>query len=63
MSLQLGDVARDIGQRGVHRLGRSRVYAASRAGLISLARTLSGKLIGCGMCGNLISPGPVTTPI
>ncbi len=41
----------------------SSVYAASKAGLISLARTLSGELIGRGIRVNAISPGPVTTPI
>lgn len=41
----------------------SSVYAASKAGLISLARTLSGELIGRGVRFNAISPGPVTTPI
>ncbi len=41
----------------------SSVYAASKAGLISLARTLSGELIGRGIRVNAISPGPVATPI
>jgi NAD(P)-dependent dehydrogenase (short-subunit alcohol dehydrogenase family) len=41
----------------------SSVYAASKAGLISLARTLSGELIGRGIRVNAISPGPVTTPL
>jgi NAD(P)-dependent dehydrogenase (short-subunit alcohol dehydrogenase family) len=41
----------------------SSVYAASKAGLLSLARTLSGELIGRGIRVNAISPGPVTTPI
>jgi NAD(P)-dependent dehydrogenase (short-subunit alcohol dehydrogenase family) len=41
----------------------SSVYAASKAGLISLARTLSGELIGRGIRVNAISPGPVSTPI
>jgi len=41
----------------------SSVYAASKAGLISLARTLSGELIGRGIRVNAVSPGPVTTPI
>ncbi|MFC5472806.1 SDR family oxidoreductase [Paraherbaspirillum soli] len=41
----------------------SSVYAATKAGLISLARTLSGELISRGIRVNAISPGPVTTPI
>ncbi len=39
------------------------VYAASKAALITLARTLSGELVGRGIRVNAISPGPVTTPI
>lgn len=39
------------------------VYAATKAALISLARTLSGELIGRGIRANVVSPGPVTTPI
>jgi NAD(P)-dependent dehydrogenase (short-subunit alcohol dehydrogenase family) len=41
----------------------SSLYAASKAGLLSLARTLSGELIGRGIRVNAISPGPVSTPI
>lgn len=41
----------------------SSVYAASKAGLISLARTLSGELIGRGIRVNAVSPGPVSTPL
>ena len=41
----------------------SSLYAASKAGLISLARTLSGELIGQGIRFNVISPGPISTPI
>ncbi len=44
-------------------MANSSVYAASKAGLISLARTLSGELIGRGIRVNVISPGPVTTPL
>lgn len=39
------------------------VYAASKAALISMARTLSGELIGRGIRVNTISPGPVVTPL
>ncbi|PYS92560.1 MAG: short-chain dehydrogenase [Acidobacteria bacterium] len=41
----------------------SSVYAASKAALITLARTLSAELVGRGIRVNAISPGPVTTPI
>jgi NAD(P)-dependent dehydrogenase (short-subunit alcohol dehydrogenase family) len=39
------------------------VYAASKAALRSLARTLSADLVDRGIRVNAISPGPVTTPI
>jgi NAD(P)-dependent dehydrogenase (short-subunit alcohol dehydrogenase family) len=39
------------------------VYGASKAALLSLARTLSGELIGRGIRVNTISPGPITTPL
>ena len=39
------------------------VYAATKAGLLSLARTLSGELIGRGIRVNAVSPGPVSTPL
>jgi NAD(P)-dependent dehydrogenase (short-subunit alcohol dehydrogenase family) len=41
----------------------SSVYAASKAALISMARTLSGELVERGIRVNAISPGPVSTPI
>jgi NAD(P)-dependent dehydrogenase (short-subunit alcohol dehydrogenase family) len=41
----------------------SSLYAATKAGLLTLARTLSGELIGRGIRVNAISPGPVATPI
>ncbi|HET6606214.1 MAG TPA: SDR family oxidoreductase [Rhodopila sp.] len=41
----------------------SSIYAASKAALVSLARTLSGELIGRGIRVNAISPGPVATPL
>lgn len=41
----------------------SSVYAATKAGLISLARTLSGELIGRGVRVNAVSPGPIATPL
>jgi NAD(P)-dependent dehydrogenase (short-subunit alcohol dehydrogenase family) len=39
------------------------VYAASKAALVSLAKTPSGELIGRGIRTNVVSPGPVTTPL
>jgi NAD(P)-dependent dehydrogenase (short-subunit alcohol dehydrogenase family) len=44
-------------------MANSSVYAASKAALISLARTLSADLVGRNIRVNAISPGPVTTPI
>lgn len=44
-------------------LAGSSAYAASKAGLASLARTLSGELANRGVRVNAISPGPVDTPI
>jgi NAD(P)-dependent dehydrogenase (short-subunit alcohol dehydrogenase family) len=41
----------------------SSVYAASKAALISFAKTLSAELIGRGVRVNVVSPGPVTTPL
>jgi NAD(P)-dependent dehydrogenase (short-subunit alcohol dehydrogenase family) len=41
----------------------SSVYALTKAGLVSLARTLSGELIGRGIRVNAVSPGPVATPL
>ncbi|MET0647498.1 MAG: SDR family oxidoreductase [Pyrinomonadaceae bacterium] len=44
-------------------LPNSSVYSASKAALLSLARTLSADLIGRGIRVNAVSPGPVETPI
>jgi NAD(P)-dependent dehydrogenase (short-subunit alcohol dehydrogenase family) len=41
----------------------SSVYAASKAALITLARTLSAELVGRGIRVNAVSPGPVVTQI
>jgi NAD(P)-dependent dehydrogenase (short-subunit alcohol dehydrogenase family) len=41
----------------------SSVYAASKAALLSLARTLSGEFVERGIRVNAISPGPVSTPL
>lgn len=53
----MGSVSAHIG------MPTSSVYAAAKAGLISLARTLSGELVSRGIRINTVSPGPVTTPI
>ena len=39
------------------------VYAATKAALISLARTISGELISRGIRVNAVSPGPIATPL
>jgi NAD(P)-dependent dehydrogenase (short-subunit alcohol dehydrogenase family) len=41
----------------------SSVYGATKAALLSLARTLSGELIDRGIRVNAVSPGPITTPL
>jgi len=39
------------------------VYAATKAAMVSLVRTLSGELISRGIRVNAISPGPISTPL
>ena len=39
------------------------VYAASKAGLRAVARTLAVELVGQGILVNMVSPGPTETPI
>lgn len=39
------------------------IYAASKAALISFAKTLSAELIPLGVRVNVASPGPITTPL
>ncbi|WP_118185319.1 SDR family oxidoreductase [Paraburkholderia phosphatilytica] len=41
----------------------SSVYAASKAALITFAKTLSSELLPRGIRVNVVSPGPVTTPL
>jgi len=41
----------------------SSVYAASKAALISLAKTLSAELLPQGVRVNVVSPGPIATPL
>jgi NAD(P)-dependent dehydrogenase (short-subunit alcohol dehydrogenase family) len=51
-----GSVSAHIG------LPQSSIYGASKAGLLSLARTLSGEFIARGIRVNGLSPGPTETP-
>ena len=44
-------------------MANSSVYAASKAALISMAKTLSSELLSRGIRVNVISPGPVQTPL
>lgn len=39
------------------------IYAASKAAVVSLARTLSAELVGRGIRVNVVSPGPTSTPL
>jgi NAD(P)-dependent dehydrogenase (short-subunit alcohol dehydrogenase family) len=39
------------------------VYGATKAALLSLARTLSGELLSRGIRVNAVSPGPISTPL
>lgn len=41
----------------------SSVYAATKAALLSFAKTFSGELISRGIRVNAISPGPIATPL
>jgi NAD(P)-dependent dehydrogenase (short-subunit alcohol dehydrogenase family) len=41
----------------------SSVYAATKASLLSLVRTMTGELIGRGIRLNAVSPGPIETPM
>ena len=41
----------------------SSIYSATKAAMASLARTLSGELIGRGIRVNSVSPGPIRTPL
>lgn len=44
-------------------MAHSSIYGASKAALISLARTLSAELVARGVRVNVVSPGPVRTPL
>jgi NAD(P)-dependent dehydrogenase (short-subunit alcohol dehydrogenase family) len=48
---------------GVKGLAHSSVYSATKAAVRSFARTLTAELIGRGIRINVVSPGPITTPI
>jgi len=41
----------------------SSVYSLTKAGVVSLARTLSGELLPRGIRVNVVSPGPIATPL
>ena len=41
----------------------SSVYSLTKAGMVSLARTLSGELIARGIRVNVVSAGPIATPL
>ncbi len=41
----------------------SSIYAASKAALISMAKTLSAELLPMGVRVNVVSPGPIQTPL
>ncbi|QNB05866.1 SDR family oxidoreductase [Herbaspirillum frisingense] len=42
---------------------RSSVYAATKAALLNMSKTLSSELLGRGIRVNAVSPGPVDTPL
>ena len=44
-------------------MANTTIYAAVKAGLISLARTLSGELLPRGIRVNVVSAGPIATPL
>jgi len=44
-------------------MATSSVYSATKAALLTLARTLSSELLSRKIRVNAISPGPITTPI
>lgn len=44
-------------------MGGMSVYSATKAAVRSLARTLSAELVGQGVRVNVVSPGPIETPI
>jgi len=48
------------GVKGTH---TASVYSATKAAVRSFARTLTNELIGRGIRVNVVSPGPITTPI
>jgi len=48
---------------GVKGFAHSSVYSATKAAVRSFARTLTAELIGRGIRINVVSPGPIATPI
>lgn len=52
------------GSTVIHRgMAGMSVYAATKGAVRSLARTFSAELVGRGIRVNVLSPGPITTPI
>jgi NAD(P)-dependent dehydrogenase (short-subunit alcohol dehydrogenase family) len=60
---QGGSIVLNTSVVAVKGLPATSVYSASKAGLRSLARTLSTELLAKGIRVNAVSPGPITTPI
>ena len=52
-----GSINAHIGMPG------SSIYAASKAAVISMAKTLSAELLARGARVNVVSPGPISTPL
>ena len=44
-------------------MANTSIYGATKAAVLSLARTLSGELIARGIRVNAVSPGPISTPL
>jgi len=44
-------------------MATSSIYAASKAALLSMIKTLSGELVSRGIRVNAVSPGPISTPL
>lgn len=49
-----------VGTKGFH---ATSIYSATKAAVRSLARTFAAELVGRGIRVNVVSPGPISTPI